>query len=83
MVLLFPIKTLSIPLILRQLLITPYRRYHSSALLVLTFNCSRLLGAISHLRAFILCILLIQSLTNLSQLLLVIFVYKSLRLVPL
>ena len=50
---------LSIPLILRQLLTTPCRRYYSLALLVSISNYNRLLSTISHLRTFILYMLLI------------------------
>ena len=65
MVLLFFIKILSIPLVLWWLLITLYYRYYSLALLILTFNCNRLLGIIFYFYAFILYMLLIQSLINL------------------
>ena len=66
MVLLFPIKILFILLVLQQLLITLYYKYYSLALLVLTFNCNKLLSTISYFYTFILYILLMQSLTNQS-----------------
>ena len=56
---------LSIPLVLQQLLITLYYRCYSSALLISTFDYNRLLSIISYLYAFIPCMLLMQSLTNL------------------
>ena len=65
MVLLFFIKTLSIPLVLRQLLITLYYRYCSSALLVLIFDYNRLLSTIFYFYTFILYMPLIQNLINL------------------
>ena len=74
---------LSIFLVLRQLLITLYYKYHNSALLVLISNYNRLLSTIFRLRISILYILLMRSLINPVLLLLVVFIYNFSRLVPL
>ena len=58
MALLFLIRILSILLALQQFLVTPYYRYYSLALVVLSFNYSTLLGTIRP-NIFIISILLV------------------------
>ena len=83
MVLLFFIRIFTIPLMLQQLLTTPYCICCSSALVVLFSGYNMQLGAIFHLYISVVNILLLQNLIRPFQPLLVTLPSRFLVLVPL